>query len=146
MRRAMFLDGGRCRKRHHPEHSHRCKPENDAEQWTGFGHVRRLDLNGWWHRDVGHAVVLGDHCSLDHCAIADHMRGMADYGALSWSEHRWVFVAAVSATLVVISSLADRRRNRRADIEAVGFMPWTIITVFSVLATVIAAALAIKGL
>jgi hypothetical protein len=74
------------------------------------------------------------------------MRGMADYGALNWGEHRWVFVAAVSATLVVISSLADRRRNRRANIEAVGFMPWTIITVFSVLATVIAAALAIKGL
>jgi hypothetical protein len=74
------------------------------------------------------------------------MRGMADYGALYWSEHRWVVVAAVSATLIVISSLADRRRNRRANIEAVGFMPWTMITVLSVLATVIAAALAIKGL
>ncbi len=74
------------------------------------------------------------------------MRGMADYDALYWSEYHWVFVAALSATLVVISSLADRRRNRRVNIEAVGFMPWTMITVFSVLATVIAAALAIKGL
>jgi len=51
----------------------------------------------------------------------------------------------MSGIIVVISSRADRRRSRRKNIEAVGFMPWTAITVFAVLSTVIAAALAIKG-
>lgn len=60
-------------------------------------------------------------------------------------EHLWAGVAVLSGLLVLVSSLADRRRNRRTNIENVGFMPWTAITVFSVLATVIAAALAIKG-
>ena len=54
-------------------------------------------------------------------------------------------IAVLSGLLVLVSSLADRRRHRRTNIENVGFMPWTAITVFSVLATVIAAALAIKG-
>jgi hypothetical protein len=53
-------------------------------------------------------------------------------------------VSGISAALVLVSSLADRRRNRRANINDVGFMPWTAITVMSVLVAVIAAALAIK--
>ncbi len=52
----------------------------------------------------------------------------------------------MSALVVLVSSLADRRRHNRANIDDVGFMPWTAITVFSVLATVLTAALAIKGL
>jgi hypothetical protein len=48
--------------------------------------------------------------------------------------------------MVLISSLADRRRHKRVNIEDVGFVPWPIITVLSVLGTVLAAALAIKGL
>jgi len=47
---------------------------------------------------------------------------------------------------VLVSSLADRRRHNRMNIEDVGFMPWTTITVFSVLAMVLSVALAIKGL
>lgn len=62
-----------------------------------------------------------------------------------WNNHLWLGVAIMSGVVVLVSSIADRRRNRRTDIEAVGFMPWTAITVFSVLATVIGAALAIKG-
>jgi hypothetical protein len=50
----------------------------------------------------------------------------------------------LSGVAVLVSSLADRRRHRRSNINDVGFMPWTAITVFSVLAAVIAAALAIK--
>jgi hypothetical protein len=52
----------------------------------------------------------------------------------------------MSASVVLVSSMADRRRHNRASIDDVGFMPWTAITVFSVLATVLSAALAIKGL
>jgi hypothetical protein len=73
------------------------------------------------------------------------MPRMAILIALFWSTHLWASVAALSGVVVLVSSFADRRRNRRANINNVGFMPWTIITVFSVLATVISAALAIKG-
>jgi hypothetical protein len=65
--------------------------------------------------------------------------------ATFWDNHLWLGTAIVSGVVVLISSVADRRRHRRTNMEDVGFMPWTAITVFSVLATVIAAALAIKG-
>lgn len=65
--------------------------------------------------------------------------------AIFWGNQLWTGVTLLSGCLVLLSSLADRRRNRRTNIENVGFMPWTAITVFSVLATVISAALAIKG-
>ncbi len=62
-----------------------------------------------------------------------------------WQDHFWTAVSIALAMVVVISSLADRRRHKRADIEDVGFVPWTMITVLSVLGTVLSAALAIKG-
>nr|WP_315471569.1 hypothetical protein [uncultured Sphingorhabdus sp.] len=64
----------------------------------------------------------------------------------SWQDHFWIAAALLSASMVLISSLADRRRHKRVNIEDVGFVPWPIITVLSVLGTVLAAALAIKGL
>jgi hypothetical protein len=73
------------------------------------------------------------------------MRRVPTFTALYLSDHLWTGVALLSGMLVAVSSLADRRRNRRHDINAVGFMPWTAITVMSVLATVVAAALALKG-
>ena len=72
------------------------------------------------------------------------MRGVTGYD-LYLSNHLWIAIALLSAVVVVVSSLADRRRNRRMNIEAVGFMPWTVITVMSVLATVLSIALALKG-
>jgi len=62
-----------------------------------------------------------------------------------WQDHLWMTVSVMSALVVLVSSLADRRRHNRVSIDDVGFMPWTAITVFSVLATVLSAALAIKG-
>jgi hypothetical protein len=73
------------------------------------------------------------------------MRLMNGYDTLYWSNHFWTAMAVLSAVIVVVSSLADRRRYRRSNIEAVGFMPWTAITVMSVLATVLSIALAIKS-
>jgi hypothetical protein len=73
------------------------------------------------------------------------MRRMVMMAATFWDDHLWLGAAMVSGVIVLVSSVADRKRNRRTNIEDVGFMPWTAITVFSVLATVIAAALAIKG-
>ncbi len=63
-----------------------------------------------------------------------------------WQDHLWAASSVMSALVVLVSSLADRRRHNRANIDDVGFMPWTANTVFSVLATVLTAALAIKGL
>lgn len=63
-----------------------------------------------------------------------------------WRDHFWTALSLTLALLVLISSLADRRRHKRSNIDKVGFMPWTAITVFSVLGTVLSAALAIKGL
>jgi len=62
-----------------------------------------------------------------------------------WQDHLWIAVSVMSASVVLVSSLADRRRHNRVRFDDVGFMPWTAITVFSVLATVLSAALAIKG-
>jgi hypothetical protein len=63
-----------------------------------------------------------------------------------WQDHFWTAVSLTSAVLVVISSVADRRRHKRSNIEDVGFVPWPFVTVISVLCTVLSAALAIKGL
>jgi hypothetical protein len=65
--------------------------------------------------------------------------------SLYWSNHFWAAIAVFSAFLVLWSSLADRRRHRRTNIDDVGFVPWTAITILSVLSTVIAAAFVIKG-
>ncbi len=73
------------------------------------------------------------------------MRDMTGFDALYFSNHLWTAISVLSGAVVVVSSIADRRRNRRTNIDDVGFMPWTAITVFAVLATVISAALAIKG-
>ena len=57
----------------------------------------------------------------------------------------WTSMSIISALVVVISSIADWKRTRRRDINAVGFMPWTAITLFAVLAAVISAALALRA-
>ncbi len=73
------------------------------------------------------------------------MRAMGSYTAFYLTGHFWAVISVLSATVVAVSSIADRRRGRRSNIEAVGFMPWTAITVLSVLATVLSIALAIKS-
>ncbi|MEP7348756.1 MAG: hypothetical protein ABI668_02250 [Sphingorhabdus sp.] len=60
-------------------------------------------------------------------------------------DHFWTAISASSALLILVSSVADRRRQKRKRIDDVGFMPWTGITVLSVLATVVTAAFAIKA-
>lgn len=52
-------------------------------------------------------------------------------------------VAAGAAALTAVSVLAERRRMRRNDIEAVGWVPWPLVTILGSIATLFAAALAI---
>lgn len=51
--------------------------------------------------------------------------------------------AAVAALVAVISGVSEHRRQRRRDLDRVGFMPWTLIQVLAMLAAMILASLAI---
>jgi hypothetical protein len=62
-----------------------------------------------------------------------------------WQDHFWTVVAFVGALITALCMFADHRRHRRTDLEKVGFMPRTSLSLFATLATVLAAALAIKS-
>lgn len=61
------------------------------------------------------------------------------------TKHAWGGISLLAAVTVFVSSVADKRRQRRNKFDDVGFMPWTAMTVMATLGTVIAAALAIKS-
>ncbi len=54
-------------------------------------------------------------------------------------------IAAASATIFVAAVLAEHRRAKRRDPDRVGWMPWTLIQLVTILTTVFAVALALKG-
>jgi hypothetical protein len=55
-------------------------------------------------------------------------------------------LAALTAALVaVIAWIADRRRLRRSNLDRVGWVPWTNLFFWALMATVILLALAIKA-
>ncbi|MEQ1547716.1 MAG: hypothetical protein ABL918_03590 [Chakrabartia sp.] len=43
-----------------------------------------------------------------------------------------------------IASFAERRRNKRADLDKVGFMPWPLIMILAMLSSAVCAAYALK--
>lgn len=57
----------------------------------------------------------------------------------------WAITAAVAAVIALCAILLERRRVRRRNIESVGFMPWTLLTVLAVFLAVFAAAIALNG-
>jgi hypothetical protein len=83
--------------------------------------------------------------TLAHHLHYRHLSGMLDYWMNAWDFHIWAVVAVGSAIVAVISSVADRRRQRRKFLNNVGFMPWTAISLFSIGLTLISTALAIKA-
>jgi len=58
----------------------------------------------------------------------------------------WAIAAITAVCVAAISSFANHRRQNRRDIEKVGFMPWTSITMAALLVAIVAAGLALKGL
>lgn len=53
-------------------------------------------------------------------------------------------IGVASLVVTLLASWADRRRRRRANLDAVGFMPWPLITIMGTLLTLLSFALAIK--
>ena len=51
----------------------------------------------------------------------------------------------MAAIIAVAATLADRRRLRRADLDKVGWVPWTTLFFLALLAAVVLLALAVKA-
>jgi hypothetical protein len=54
-------------------------------------------------------------------------------------------IGAAASLTVIVAAIADRRRQRRRDIERVGFMPWPFITVIGTLVALFAFAIALRS-
>lgn len=56
-----------------------------------------------------------------------------------------LLAAATAVAIAVIAWLADRRRMRRTDPDAVGFMPWTTLYFWAAFVAVILLAVGAKA-
>lgn len=54
-------------------------------------------------------------------------------------------LSAGAAAVALAAGLADRRRNRRRDLDRVGWAPWPLIQVVAMIAAAVAATLALRG-
>ena len=53
-------------------------------------------------------------------------------------------IGALAATLALAAGLADRRRARRENLDAVGFMPWTAIFILGLFTACVTLGLAAR--
>lgn len=58
--------------------------------------------------------------------------------------HLLAAVAVAALGVALIALLGDRRRIRRSNPDAVGFMPWTSVFFFAVLAACVLIGLAVR--
>lgn len=70
---------------------------------------------------------------------------MQNFLADLWAFHVWTVFAMAAAMLSAVSIFADSRRQKRTQIERVGFMPWTGISILAIMVTLLSTALAIKA-
>lgn len=57
----------------------------------------------------------------------------------------WWIATAASACLAVISAIADRARGRRRNLDVPGWVPWHLVLLLALLATLVFAVLALTG-
>jgi len=69
-------------------------------------------------------------------------RAMDDWFAHIWEYH--ATAGAFTLALALTAVWAERRRLRRTNLDAVGFMPWTVIYLISFLAAVVFLGLAAR--
>lgn len=63
----------------------------------------------------------------------------------AWLEdHLWMTIAIMAALSSCTAIFADRKRARRINLENVGFMPWTGLSVLGIFITIAAIAMTIK--
>lgn len=64
-----------------------------------------------------------------------------------WFDHIWQFHASAGALALAVALTAiwaERRRMRRVNLDAVGFMPWTVIYLIAFLAACVFMGLAAR--
>jgi hypothetical protein len=54
-------------------------------------------------------------------------------------------IAGGAVVLVAISGLADRRRNRRRDLDRPGWVPWPLLMILAMIVAAVATALALQA-
>jgi hypothetical protein len=54
-------------------------------------------------------------------------------------------IAISAAVVTAVSAAADYRRQRRADLDRVGFMPWPMISIMAVMIALFSFAFWLKG-
>ena len=55
------------------------------------------------------------------------------------------WIAASAAAIVLLAGLADRRRTRRPNLDAAGWMPWPLVMITALIVAAAAIALALKA-
>lgn len=58
----------------------------------------------------------------------------------------WGQLALVMSALAGTAAIADARRMRRSNFDRVGFMPWSLILIISMIVAAFSTALMLKGL
>lgn len=53
------------------------------------------------------------------------------------SDKIMAFAGAIAAAVAVLAWVGDRRRMKRTDLDRVGFMPWTSVFFFALMAAVL---------
>ncbi len=62
-----------------------------------------------------------------------------------WDNNIWAVVAVLAIIVAVISIWADMRRQKRKNLNDVGFMPWTLISFLSILMAFVATIFVIRS-
>lgn len=57
----------------------------------------------------------------------------------------WAQLAIAMSALAGTAAIADTRRMRRRDFDRVGFMPWSLILIISLIIAAFSTAIALKG-
>jgi hypothetical protein len=54
-------------------------------------------------------------------------------------------IAGGAVALVLVAGLADWRRNRRRDLDRVGWVPWPLVMILAMIVAAVATALALRA-
>lgn len=77
------------------------------------------------------------------------LQGLLPGALAEWLDHQWVQLFLLpglgAAGLALVARWGERRRMRRSDPDAVGFMPWRTVAFFSLFAACVLLGLALRA-